>query len=622
MRLLVAWAFALIIVCSGLTSSYADKRVALVIGNSAYRGVPTLPNTRNDATDITASLERLGFTLKRVNDGTFDDMRRALLQFGRDTVGADMAVVFFAGHGMEIGGENWLIPVDAEMRSDRDAENEAIPLKSVMLQAANASSLGLVILDACRNNPFASKMQRSARLRAVDRGLTRVEPTDNVLVAYASKDGTTASDGNDRNSPFTAALLNNLETPGLEVTFLFRVVRDEVIAATNREQQPFLYGSLSKQAIYMKEPATPAAGALPLVPQASPADAGVQAWAAVKDTTSALVLEEFIRRYGHTIYGTLARSRLEELKSQVAAVAPPVLPASPCGTTPVSVSWSSRSAQPLSAAEECALKPKDVFKECEQCPDMVVVPDGSFTMGSPTSEAGRKDSEGPQHSVRIVKPFAVGKFHVTVDQFAAFVLETGYDASKCWTFEQGGKIREERSWRNPGFAQAGSHPAVCLNWLDTKAYVVWLAKKTGKDYRLLTEAEWEYAARAGTTTPFWWGASISTGQANYNGTYTYGGGSKGENRQRTVPVDSFQPNGFGLYQVHGNVWDWVEDCWHESYVGSPLDGSAWKSGDCSHRVLRGGSWFGVVNFLRAAHRGGGIPGERYYYNGFRLGRTL
>jgi hypothetical protein len=168
--------------------AHAEKRVALIIGNGAYRNVTQLPNPRNDANDIATSLTRLNFSVNKVIDGTFDDMRRALLQFGRDAVGADMAVIYYSGHGMEIGGENWLIPVDAELLSDSDTENEAIPLKSAMLQAAHGSSLGLVILDACRNNPFAAKMQRSARYRSVDRGLVRVEPSENVLVAYAARE--------------------------------------------------------------------------------------------------------------------------------------------------------------------------------------------------------------------------------------------------------------------------------------------------------------------------------------------------------------------------------------------------------------------------------------------------
>jgi uncharacterized caspase-like protein len=148
--------------------------------------------------------------------------------------------------------KNWLIPVDAELRTDTDVESEAVSLRSVSLQVSKARQLGLVILDACRNNPFAAKMQRSLRTRAVTRVLAPTEPTDNVLVAYAARDGTTANDGEGRNSPFTSALLHNIETPGLEISFLFRNVRDEVMSETKREQQPFVYGSLSKEAIYLK----------------------------------------------------------------------------------------------------------------------------------------------------------------------------------------------------------------------------------------------------------------------------------------------------------------------------------------------------------------------------------
>ena len=163
-----------------------------------------------------------------------------------------MAAVYFAGHGMEISGENWLIPVDAELKRETDAANEAVSLRSVMLQVSNTTSLGLVILDACRNNPFAAKMHRSLALRAAHRrGLGPIEPVGNVLVAYAARDGTTALDGDGRNSPFAAALLHNIETPDVEVTFMFRNVRDDVMEATRNEQQPFVYGSLSRKAIYL-----------------------------------------------------------------------------------------------------------------------------------------------------------------------------------------------------------------------------------------------------------------------------------------------------------------------------------------------------------------------------------
>jgi hypothetical protein len=245
----------------------AGRRVALVIGNSAYRNVPTLPNPANDAGDIAAAMKRLGFAVTVIINGTFDEMRRGLIALGRDAEGADMAAVYFAGHGMEVSGENWLIPVDAELKKDTDAANEAVSLQSVILQVSNTASLGLVILDACRNNPFAAKMHRSLALRAAaGGGLGRIEPVGNVLVAYAARDGTVALDGDGRNSPFTTALLQNIEQPGVEVTFMFRNVRDDVMEATGNGQQPFVYGSLSRRAIYL-------AGLPPPVDQTSPKQA-------------------------------------------------------------------------------------------------------------------------------------------------------------------------------------------------------------------------------------------------------------------------------------------------------------------------------------------------------------
>jgi len=236
------------------------RRVALVIGNGAYGNVPALLNPPNDASDIAAALKRLGFTVSLATNASFDEMRRGLIALGRDAAGADMAALYFAGHGMEINGENWLIPIDAALKRDTDAANEAISLQSVMLQVSNTTSLGLVILDACRDNPFAVRMNRSLATRAATMGgLGRIEPTGNVLVAYAARDGTTALDGDARNSPFAAALLRNIEAPGVEVTFMFRNVRDDVMEATRNQQQPFVYGSLSRKAIYLAGP--PPAGA-------------------------------------------------------------------------------------------------------------------------------------------------------------------------------------------------------------------------------------------------------------------------------------------------------------------------------------------------------------------------
>jgi uncharacterized caspase-like protein len=266
----------LILTLAGSAGSFAADRVALVIGNGAYQRVPVLANPPRDAADIAGAFERLNFKVTHLSNASASEMRKAIVAFGRASEGSDMAVIFYAGHGMEMGGENWLIPVDAELRSDTDVESEAISLKSLNLQVSKARQLGLVILDACRNNPFAAQMKGGSRTRAVARGLAPTEPTDNVLVAYAARDGTTANDGDGRNSPFTASLLRNIEKPGLEISFLFRNVRDEVMSATKREQQPFVYGSLSKEAIYLKAPEAASASATPLLPPSNAKSAALR----------------------------------------------------------------------------------------------------------------------------------------------------------------------------------------------------------------------------------------------------------------------------------------------------------------------------------------------------------
>jgi formylglycine-generating enzyme required for sulfatase activity len=204
------------------------------------------------------------------------------------------------------------------------------------------------------------------------------------------------------------------------------------------------------------------------------------------------------------------------------------------------------------------------------------------------------------------------------------VNETSYGSEeRCFTLEDG-KVEERagRSFRNPGFQQDGAHPAVCISWDDAKAYVDWLSKKTGKLYRLLSESEWEYVARAGTNTPFWWGASISPDEANYDTRSTYGGGSTGEYREKTVPADMFKPNAWGLYQVHGNAMEWAEDCWNETYQYGPTDDWMRVAGRCDVHVRRGGAWNVVARMLRAAYRDNRKTTNRASNTGFRVARTL
>jgi formylglycine-generating enzyme required for sulfatase activity len=242
---------------------------------------------------------------------------------------------------------------------------------------------------------------------------------------------------------------------------------------------------------------------------------------------------------------------------------------------------------------------QEQFQECDRCPTMVVVPAGESVMGSREDEQGRTEYEGPRHRVAIAAPFAVSKFEVTFEQW-----DTCYALGGC-RFNP-----DDVGWGR------GNQPVINVNWSDAEEYVHWLSSQTGKEYRLLSETEWEYAARAGSDTAYSWGNEIHGGRSNCNGC-----GSKWDGVQ-PAPVGSFPPNSFGVYDINGNVSEWVEDCWNDSYEGAPSDGSAWTSGACSNRVVRGGSWGTNPQSARAAARGSSATGVRNQNLGFRIARTL
>jgi formylglycine-generating enzyme required for sulfatase activity len=260
----------------------------------------------------------------------------------------------------------------------------------------------------------------------------------------------------------------------------------------------------------------------------------------------------------------------------------------------------------LTAQAERMLNLGDTFLECvttdgdysKYCPEMVVVPAGEFIMGSPATETDRNENEGPQHEVAIVRSFAVSKFEVTFDQWDACVQSGG-----CNLPGAGGS-----PWGR------GKQPAINVSWDDAEQYVQWLSWHTGKRYRLLTEAEWEYAARAGSTGPY-----SFEGDALALGEYAWYSENSG---YKTNPVGEKKSNAFGLYDVHGNVYEWVEDCYHKNYDGAPTDGAAWTNGDCSDRVIRSGSWLVGPQFLRTASRYYYTSGARTNLSGFRVARTL
>ena len=739
----------------------AAERVALVIGNGDYKNVSPLANPRNDAEAVGDAFERLGYTVTRLMNADYDELRKGLSRFKQAARGKEVAVVFYAGHGIGVAGSNFLVPVDAELGYADAVEDEAIPLDRLMSAVGNTRHLGLVILDACRNNPFVAKMK--GETRSIERGLARLEDTTGkTMVAYAAKHGKTADDGSGAHSPYTEALLRYLKEPGLEVRKLFGKVRDAVVDTTKRRgrvQEPWTYESLGGRDFYLASAAAPPPkGTVTSTAGGTPPPSGdaARAYEAAERLNTVAGYRAFIRRFPESYEAELARGHIAKLEEEPLVVAggdpeeeevSPVVTPPPeeverrlelrredrrlvqmglaaaghdpgpadgmigRGTREAIRRWQGARGEPATGyldadgakallalgereakrrraeaererkakeaerkareaeerrlaeaerkrkAEEAAQraraeaerkrkereaeerrkrarKPGDTFRDCPECPEMVVVPEGRFRMGSPSSEAGRRDDgrEGPVHLVTIGYRLAVGVNEVTRGEFARFVSATGRSmGNNCWTYEGGEwKERSGRHWRSPGFSQTDSHPVVCVDWNDAKAYVRWLSGKTGEEYRLPSEAEWEYVARAGTRTARYWGES-ERGQCRYangadrtakrrNSGWTTADCDDGY--YQTAPVGTYEANGFGLNDVMGNVWEWTEDCWNGSYAGAPRDGSAWTSGDCGRRVLRGGSWLLNPGNLRSAFRSRITTGIRNNNLGFRVARTL
>ena len=321
------------------TAVGAQERVALVIGNAEYAHAPRLANPLNDAADVSAALIRLGFAVTKLENASNPALRQALRAFSRAVSAADIAVVFYAGHGLEVDRRNYLVPVDARLASDQDVEFETVSLELVIRSLRRAAGLRLVILDACRENPFVVSMQRAGATRSLGRGLARVETGGKTLVAYAAKEGTVASDGEGRNSPYSEALLRHLEEPGLGVELLFHKVRDAVLASTGGRQEPFVYGSWPIREAYLtvrvehpdpkpsrtdtpteRESVSERLTAEQLAAQRLATERELLFWQSVKDSTDPADFQAYLDRYPGGAYEVLARNRLRRpVNSQTTA---------------------------------------------------------------------------------------------------------------------------------------------------------------------------------------------------------------------------------------------------------------------------------------------------------------
>ncbi len=589
------------------TSAAEARRVALVIGVSNYATLTKLDNPVPDAKAVASVLKAHGFEVYEYYDLTRADMLDALEAFKRAADQSEVALVYYAGHGLEVDGKNVLAPTDIDITCEAKEARRAVSLDKLFESLGNAAQQ-IVLLDACRNDPFPQCPKRSAGATGVGfRGFSRVTSEDkSLLIATSTLSGQLAADGAPGgHSPFAKALLARFNSsPRLYMRDLLDLTARDVQIASNGSQIPEVTTRGGAPLVCLDENGCGGSGGGSVPgPSAGAADPGMVAEARqlLSDlgyptgtrSTGDAGLTDAVRRFQ-------AKSGLPQ-DGKVSATLLAVLRA----TRMQLASLPNPGDKGPAVASHGALEVEigSTFKDCENCPEMVAVPAGSFEMGAGPSDPDRQQAEGPQHKVTIATPFAVSKFEITFDDWDACALEGGCN----------GYMPKDGGWGR------GRRPVIFVSWNDAKAYVDWLREKTGKAYRLLSEAEWEYAARAGTTTPFVTGKTITLAQADFDA--SAGQANSSSYVGKTVDVGSYPPNPFGLYDTSGNVWEWVEDCWNRSHVGAPADGSP-RGGDCTRRVLKGGAWYFEAAYVRAAARLSYPKGSRLNVVGFRVARSL
>ena len=542
-------AFALVFsMVSATVDAHAQKRVALVIGNSAYKDVSELANPRNDAADMAVALKDKGFVVSVGVDLDKASFIAKLREFAQTSKGAEIALFFYAGHGVQVSGQNYLLPVDAELASESALNVELVPDSMVYRAMDGGARFKIVFLDACRDNPLAEHLKAAmgSRAIAVGRGLAITgSPGQDSLVSFSTQPGNVALDGDGRNSPFAAALLSHLSsTMDQDLASMLRSVRAQVMRSTQQKQIPWEHSSL-RVPIYL---------ARDTQPELSDA-AGT--WEKV-NKRSFTEIEAFAKRFAGTPEGEWARLSIKHhwgclrLKGRQDCVR-------------IGGAGTGRDMR----------MPVPTFKDCALCPEMVIMPWGHFQIGSPGDEVGR-DAGEVQVQVTIPYFFAVAQNLVSREEWNACVAARGCRMLQGVSAD----------------AQQGSDPVLDATPDDARSYALWLSVRTGRIYRMVSEAEWEISARAGTTTAYWWGPTLDA-----------------------RPIKG-AINHWGLRLLGA---EWVEDCWNPALVGMPSDGRARVTGDCRHHVVRGSNDDRAAS-LRSAHRRSAIPGTTGI--GFRVVGTL
>ncbi|MCA8902051.1 MAG: SUMF1/EgtB/PvdO family nonheme iron enzyme [Hyphomonas sp.] len=562
---LVLLGFALIF--TALQAAADPARYALVIGNSQYYQPGwRLSNPSNDARLMADSLSDVGFNVTLLLNGTEKQMEIAFAAHGARLKAAgpeSIGLIYYAGHGVQSQGLNYLVPVDADARSEQDIWRQAPRLGDALRYVEDAgNSVNFVILDACRDNPLPSAT------RSAGGGLAEVKPARGLLISYSTAPGYVAYDGDGQNSAFALALAKTLGQKNLIAEQVFKRVADSVNAATGGLQTPF-YNSGLTGADFCFAGCNGAPAPVPVI---------------VLDSVTSSRLPAGTR------------------SADDAATAPE---AGAPGFTAVSDTLRAGAFAAAAAGGEVELRR---FKDCASCPGMVAIPAGNFLMGSPDTEAERKTGEGPQWRAD------VSLFALSEKEISWVDLDACIAAGGC----AGNAARAETrsaQWAMPAM------PVVNITWKEAADYVSWLNSQVeGEPYRLPNEAEWEYAARAGTTTAFNTGDTLSGTQANFNATRVYNGSAKGSWPRSPMPVGSYAPNAFGLYDMHGNAAEWTADCWYSNYLGRSGKAAAMTGSDTCSRVTRGGNWEKIPSYVRSAARDAYPMSGRDDAIGFRVAR--
>ena len=521
------------------------QRLALVIGNGKYSFSP-LSNPANDATDMAAALKGLGFTIILKTNAGLREMEEAIQNFGNRLKRGGVGLFYFAGHGVQVSGTNYLLPIGARINKETDVKYEAVDAGKILDEMSNAGNdLNIVILDACRDNPFARTF------RSASRGLAVVGVPTGTFISYSTAAGQVALDGEGRNSPYTAALLEYIGLPGLPIEQVFKRVRQKLDHETGGRQIPWELSSLRGDFYFNEKSVANLRQEMEEKQRLEAERARAAALSRQREEEQRLDAE---RRQQEE-----DRKRREEEDRRLAMGRRP----------PVSEKTFTNS---------IGMK-------------FVLVPAGRFTMGIPAHESGRYDGEGPQHEVEISLSFYVGQHEVTQGQWRAVMGNNPSRFSSC----------------------GDDCPVESVSWNDVQEFIRRLNAKEGAGkYRLPTEAEWEYACRAGSRGAYGYGDDAGRlGECAW-----YEGNSGG----KTHPVGQKKPNGWGLYDMHGNVWEWVQD-WYGSYTTEAVTDPSGPGGG-SLRVLRGGSFIDRARYLRCADRVSGSPASRGFLRlGFRLVRT-